>query len=775
MNILLLEKDQLSYDQNIKDVIQIMKKYCNDNTLPKLFMINKYEKIVPLNFWFAEKNYKVYNKNENNQNMRIRYFNNKILTPLVATNEDNLKPIESLLEDLSLYQPYYPESFFSTWEFLSLDFINVEDLLFICNEKRFGSIEAHLLYNEMNDRPFKKYHIWKTENEIFNMDKIIFNVPIIDYLGQTYKIKYIESSEQLEKYDFIYIDNISQLDSVYQWQNEEKDFQAFLFYFLTSLEILKSSGNILIKLNMMSKKYWNIIFELADKYFKEHIFFRSKILNPFNSELFLLLKIYEPKHCYSNIYLNFIKSLYKNKVYEILNIEDQKISNDIFNGYQEICKHWVSNLKLCIKSDYKEQKNYISNWYKKHNLKQICDTNPDFKLNTYSQIFETLNKKYLIKPIHNSDILNNQYYLEIIKSKGLLNYYKRVMDTKPSRIFNNERYEINNQEYYLTWENLTYKLDTYKKIKRSLKNDYDTEMITNAWIKMYEILHQFPKLIPDKKNITTFHLCEAPGAFISATNHYLDKFGKKLNWYGQTLNPKNYNIALDDHYGLISRYPERWIFGDSNKDETGDITHSNVIKYYKSLEILKDIDYMTADAGILCKGNELNDQESILSKVNMGQIVCILSCLPKNKSAVFKTFLPMSEPLTISLMYLLTIKFNSITLFKPMASNSSNSEIYVILEDYKGISEQDLNILYILLDDPKITNKTLLFENISEKFMKSYSSAIKNLIERQINSLNRNYYYYYHLDEINYDVDNIFLDQWFNKYPVLDLKNRLLI
>ncbi|QGR54070.1 ftsj-like methyltransferase [Moumouvirus maliensis] len=774
MNNILLEKNKLEYDENILNIKQTIKNYCKNNTITKIFINYKYEKIIPLNFWFKDNNYKIYNRNENNQNMRIRFYNNKILTPLVATSEDNLKPIKSLLEYLSLYQPYYPESFFSMWEFLSLDFINSQNLLFICGEKRFGSIEASLLYNEINNSSIKKYDVWKIDGEIFNTNDIIFETPTIDYLGQTYKINYIKSSKQLDKYDFIYIDNISQLDSICEWVNEEKDFQALLFYFLTSLEILNPSGNILIRLNILSKKYWTVIFEFVDKYFKEHIFYRSKIINPFNSEIFLLLKIYEPKHCYSNIYINFLKSLYKNKVYEILNIGHEIISNNIFNNYVEMTKKWISDLDSYINSPNENQKDYVSSWYKKHNLKQIRDTNPGFKLSVCEQNLETLKRKYIIKPVHHYDTLNNQYYSKIIKSKGLLNYYKRVMDTKPSRIFNSERYEINSQEYFLTWDNLTYKLDMYKKIKRSLKNDFQTEMITNAWIKMYEILHQFPTLIPDKIDITTFHLCEAPGAFISATNHYLDKLDKKLNWYSQTLNPKNHNIALDDHYGLISKYPEKWIYGDPNGDETGDITHSDVIKYYKSLEILKDVDFMTADAGILCKGNELNNQESILSKVNMGQIICILSCLPKNKSAVFKTFLPMSEPLTISLMYLLTIKFNHVTLFKPMASNSSNSEIYVILEDFKGISSQDLNILYILLDDPKITNKTLLFENISEKFMKSYSNSITKLIERQIYSLNRNYYYYFHLDEIDYGEDNLFTNQWFDKYPVVNLKNKLL-
>src|SRR4029077_16393704 len=99
-----------------------------------------------------------------------------------------------------------------------------------------------------------------------------------------------------------------------------------------------------------------------------------------------------------------------------------------------------------------------------------------------------------------------------------------------------------------------------------------------------------------------------------------------------------------------------------------------VIKSYASNPLLKDIEFMTADAGLHCDPTELNEQEAHLGKINMGQIICILACLPPNKSAIFKTFLPMSEPLTISMFYLLTHLFSSVSITKPSTSNSSNSE-----------------------------------------------------------------------------------------------------
>src|SRR5207253_9997924 len=125
-------------------------------------------------------------------------------------------------------------------------------------------------------------------------------------------------------------------------------------------------------------------------------------------------------------------------------------------------------------------------------------------------------------------------------------------------------------------------------------------------------------------------------------NHFLSNKNQKLDWYAQTLKPtstgQESDAALEDHFGLIANYPNRWLFGDSGSDCSGDITHSEIIKYYVSHPFLQKIDFMTADAGLQCDPTELNEQEAYLGKINMGQIICILACLPVKKSAIFKTF-----------------------------------------------------------------------------------------------------------------------------------------
>nr|WBF70644.1 putative FtsJ-like methyltransferase [Megavirus caiporensis] len=781
MNELLVNKK--IYEKIITKTSKKINKYTQDKTIGKLLTINKYEKMIPFNLWFKHNKYEIDNHYENNQNMRIRYYNNNMLTPIIFSNDNNLKSIKSLINNMSLYQPYFPEAFYSVWEILSLKCISdFNNFAFIGQENRFGTIEAILLYNEKNLCKFENEgHIWTSGNEFFDKltNTCTINKPKVDYIGQSYKVKYITNTNQLSNYDLIFIDNLHMFDNITTWNQEEHDLHAIIYYFFTALEKLNNGASIVLRLNMLSSKSWYYILDFSSIYFKEYTFYKAKSSNPFDSQVYLILNNYKPCDYYSKFFITYMKNLYMTKNYEIffLNYSDDT-SKPIHQKYQQYRDHWINNINSYIDNIEQNndviQKDYVTKWHQNYGLKQNKDCQPYFNINTQIYDIVTSKKKHNIKLSKLESITGNKYYSEIYKLKSILNYHKRVMDTKPSRIFNEERYIANYEEQCLTWDSLTYKLDTYRQIKRSLKNDFGAELVTNAWIKLYEILHEFNYLIPDKTVIKTFHLCEAPGAFISATNHYLDTINKKLDWYAQTLNPIQNDIALNDHYGLISKYPKKWIFGDPKIDMSGDITHSQVIKYYRYLPELQNIDFMTADAGIKCNPIELNNQELILSKINMGQIICILSCLPKHRSAIFKTFLPMSEPLTISMIYLLSNKFSKITLTKPISSNSSNSEIYIILQDYQGINDQDLEILYILLDDPKITSNTMLFEDINNKFLKSYSEIIKNLVKRQIDSLSRNYYYYYNMDKINTHADNIFTDEWFGKYTMGTLKNHLL-
>lgn len=55
-----------------------------------------------------------------------------------------------------------------------------------------------------------------------------------------------------------------------------------------------------------------------------------------------------------------------------------------------------------------------------------------------------------------------------------------------------------------------------------LRDKLDIEVGTQAWAKMFDILAHYPLVepVPDRAWLSV-HLCEAPGAFIAALNHFL--------------------------------------------------------------------------------------------------------------------------------------------------------------------------------------------------------------------------------------------------------------
>jgi 23S rRNA U2552 (ribose-2'-O)-methylase RlmE/FtsJ len=776
--------------QQIIDIINESKEKIGNADIIKILIHNKYEKLVPFNLWFRHPLYKVMNNFENNQNLRLRYYNSQMLTPVVACNNNNLEKIKSFLPHMSLYQPFYPETFYAIWEFLQMKHImpNARDFLNISCEERLGSIEAIIFYHEKYQQTYQynSYHSWLVGRETYDKTNGSYHIilPKNNYLGQAYKINFIKTTNHLTKYDLVNIDSIHIFENIFGWPHEEMDLQALLFYILTSLHYLKNGGSMLIRLNMIGSKSWSIIFDIVHIFFKEYTFYRPTILNPFNSEIYLFLNKYEQKTWLDSLHNIFFKNLYRQQAYQKFCIDTQGNSeNPIYIKYMSAVKKWVDTLAHAI--DYFSNVkmvglDVITEWHASNDLKQIKDLSNTFDNKAIQLVFETSVKKFNLKPILPNVLYDKQFYKKLIEKRAELNYYKRVMDTKPNQIFMQNRHHDKNA-YLLTWEKLTYEIDVYRNLKHILKTEYNAEMVTNAWIKMYEMLNMFADLIPSLPVVKTFHLCEAPGAFIFATNHLLSNRNQKMEWYAQTLKPTNSmtnsmtNSALEDHFGLIASYPNRWLFGDEN-DNSGDITHSAIIKFYANNLLLKNIDFITADAGLQCEPTELNEQEAFLGKINMGQIICILACLPVNRSAIFKTFLPMSEPLTISMIYLVIHLFENVTIVKPSTSHSANSEVYIILRKYKGIAKEILEILYVMLDDPKITSKTLLFGRIGVNFFGMYMGNIGELINRQIMALGRNYYYYYNLDqisELNVIIEKC-TNEWLSLNPIFVLKNRLL-
>lgn len=766
----LLVKDKLQWDSLVRDNIKKIKQTIKDHSTSKIMMYNKYEKVAPFNLWFHCPLYRICNYYENNQNIRIRYFNSLMITPLVSCDNTSILPIKSFLGEMSLYQPYYPETFFSGWEFLQMKHLNpnFKDFIYIGKEIGLGLMESLILYNERYKPDYQSniYHCWFNENK-----------PKVDYLGQTYKVSYIDHINTV--YQCIIIDDISIFEKVFQWDNEERDLQNTIYYILESIQHLENDGSLLIRMNMIGSVSWSVIFDITYPCFKEHSLLRPSITNPLNPEIYLFLNKFRHSPKINSSRNQILKSLCQHKVYQnfYLNIQSNK-KNIISQKYQTCVKNWLQELSKMPK---KSKNHHVSEWFSNNSLAQIKKLKNEFDYLPIKGSLKTISKPFTLRIYPETNLFDQPFYQKLIQNRSELNSFKRVMDTKPSKIFSSI-HGNNHNNYLLTWEQLTQYLDPYQGLKFLLKSQFKAEMVTNAWLKMYEIIHLFPQLIPKgaqiNQRIKTFHICEAPGAFVSAINHYTSTKSINLDWYAQSLNPKcsKSRETIDDHFGLISNYPDKWLFGDPLTDQSGDITHSKIIRYYASNPILKDLELITADAGLQCDPKDLNEQEGYLAKVNMGQIMCILACLSVGKSAIFKTFLPLIEPLTVSMLYLLSNLFSQVNITKPCSSHSSNSEVYVVLIGYKGIKKSTLNTLYNMLDDANVTSQTFLFESLDPYFIKSYIKNVEMFVDRQIQSLDMHYYYYYHLDELSKLMNNSdkYVDDWITENPVEVLGRSLL-
>lgn len=155
---------------------------------------------------------------------------------------------------------------------------------------------------------------------------------------------------------------------------------------------------------------------------------------------------------------------------------------------------------------------------------------------------------------------------------------------------------------YRAWNKAAKQSNKPQQVVKKLR-EQEIEMATIAWAKMYECLNRFkffppanssseqgtillrvPGLDhtpaqalrrtedPNRWTGVTVHLCEAPGAFIAATNHFIRSKVEYLDWDWRALTLSPYFVGNDaaamvEDDALIVQTKPNWNFGS---DESGD-------------------------------------------------------------------------------------------------------------------------------------------------------------------------------------------------------------
>jgi hypothetical protein len=237
-------------------------------------------------------------------------------------------------------------------------------------------------------------------------------------------------------------------------------------------------------------------------------------------------------------------------------------------------------------------------------------------------------------------------------------------------------------------------VDMYTGLRFRVRRTHGAQAVTNAWLKMYEIISQlglFETALLAPGTLRAFCNAELPGAFISALNHYACTWSPetKFEWVASSLYPSGERAAgahpseaLGDHYGLYAHNQSRWLM---DADMRGDLTRADDIRELarRAKEKLGEIDLYTSDVGIDVS-DDYTRQEARTAHLNFGQILLGLLTLRIGGVFVVKTY-TFTQPFSLSIIGICAASFDTLLVTKPQASRPTNSETYLVGFGFRGL------------------------------------------------------------------------------------------
>ncbi|KAG2428583.1 hypothetical protein HYH02_014285 [Chlamydomonas schloesseri] len=297
---------------------------------------------------------------------------------------------------------------------------------------------------------------------------------------------------------------------------------------------------------------------------------------------------------------------------------------------------------------------------------------------------------------------------EVISQRAALNEAKELLD------------ELDNTD----WDKYATIANYAEYVRRDLRKLYGVELATVAWAKMYEMIvrndllpQQSPALGPargagggggggrglgNERPCVTVHLCEAPGGFVAATNHFLrthrPDWGWAWDWLAVSLNPYysgNDQFAMVDDDAFMRATLSHWCFG---ADDSGDIRRPRNIR-----AVWAEVRRRCAAAGVpgamLVTADGAIDtsmvpaaQELVNASLHFTEVVAALGMLAPGGCLVWKGF-TLFEHTSLCTLHLVGCLFETVSVCKPCTSKPCNSEVYVVGRGFRGVSEEVLELL----------------------------------------------------------------------------------
>ncbi|KJH48876.1 ribosomal RNA large subunit methyltransferase J [Dictyocaulus viviparus] len=212
---------------------------------------------------------------------------------------------------------------------------------------------------------------------------------------------------------------------------------------------------------------------------------------------------------------------------------------------------------------------------------------------------------------------------------------------------------------------------------RLLKEQYNCRNTSQSYCKFLEILARYPQLVRNcshQQPFRSFHLCEAPGHFITALDRFICTFHSNMDWFWEanSLNPHNEttdtcDMILEDE--IILGQPARWHFG---KDGTGDIRKWDN-EYLTSLVSSGRYFLITADGSFYTQDVPSEQELRTLPLLEI-EFNIAMKLLSEGGSLVIKVY-TFFMPQTRNLIIRVASCFDEVSVFKPMSSKGGNNEV----------------------------------------------------------------------------------------------------
>jgi len=262
---------------------------------------------------------------------------------------------------------------------------------------------------------------------------------------------------------------------------------------------------------------------------------------------------------------------------------------------------------------------------------------------------------------------------------------------------------------------------------------------------MYEILCEYEGALGSAHEsiFNSVHLCEAPGAFVLATNHFLRSRypAVRWDWVATTLA----DSEIGDDYSLLHYTAPHWNFG---ADATGDIRSiENIQELYSDCGrrfgfCRGGADLVTADGSVDCS-QKPKEQESTVAWLHMCEVVAAIGLLSPGGMIVLKMF-TLFEDSSVDILYLLSCFFTDVEVCKPITSAPGNSETYVVCTSFVGATHLQIQLLC-----SSIRTHVPVTAAVPVQFTRRVRQIAEYFALHQINSICRNLTIFHHCENLS--------------------------